>query len=171
MFILASQLTGLPIASLDDQSKVGVVRGFFVDPENGRLLGFDVQTGMLQSRVLAWTDILETTKEALITQSSENLVPLEEVLRIQEIKNQGYKILGAGVETENGEHLGQVEDFLIDFESGAVDKYYIKGLFKQKRTIPSERVIKIVPGKIIVQNNEPVKVKAKVSDKIVEEAV
>ena len=49
MFIEAKKILGLSVAAVDTESKIGEIRQLLIEPENGTLLGFLVQTGGILS--------------------------------------------------------------------------------------------------------------------------
>lgn len=144
MMIEAIKLIGLPVAAEDILSKVGIIRRIIVNPENGQLMGFLVLTGFFSpAKVLSVIDIKFWDKDAIITDSEENLVEPDEIVRIKAVLDQKIDIMGMNTETESGKSLGFVENFLIDTETGSVIKYYLKDMLGQSRIMPADKVIKI----------------------------
>jgi len=145
MFIEAKKLIGLPVAAMDTQSKVGQIRQILIDPENGRLLGFEVATGGILSpkKILAISDIRDWDPNGLVTESINNLIGPSEVLRIKNILDKKIFLLGMKAKTESGKSLGAVEDLLLDTETECVTKYYLKDLLGQARILSADKVIKI----------------------------
>ena len=145
MFIEARKLIGLPVASLDTQSKIGQIRQILIDPENGHLLGFQVATGGLLSpkKILSVIDIRDWDPNGIVTSSIDNLVDVQEIVRIKEILAKKINLLGMKARTESGKSLGSVEDLLIDTDGQGVAKYYLKDLLGDARVFGSEKVIRI----------------------------
>lgn len=145
MFIEAKKLLNLPIAALDVQGKIGEIKKIIIDPTNGNVLGFLIQTGGVFSakKVIASLDIREWDTNGLVTESIENLIEQGEIIRIKEILDEDFSLIGLKAKTESGKNLGQVEDFLIDTENQCVVKYYLKDLLGKKRVLSYDRVIKI----------------------------
>ncbi len=145
MYIEAKKLIGMPVAATDTQSKVGEIRQIIVDPENGNLLGFLVSSGGIFSpkKVLSITDIRDWDPKGIVTESIDNLVSAEEIIRIKEILDKKINLLGMRAKTESGKGLGVVEDLLIDTDNQCVGKYYLKDLLGDARVFGSEKVQKI----------------------------
>lgn len=145
MYIEAKKLINLPVAAMDTQSKIGEIRQILVDPENGRLLGFEVATGGILSpkKILATTDIRDWDPNGIVTASIDNLVNADEIVRIKQILDKKIFLLGMKAKTEAGKNLGAIEDLLIDTETECVAKYYLKDLLGKARVFPAEKVVKI----------------------------
>ncbi|MBM2820969.1 MAG: PRC-barrel protein [Candidatus Berkelbacteria bacterium] len=144
MLIEAKQLIGLPVAAEDTQSKIGKVFQVLIDPENGRVLGFEVVSGGIfaPKRVLSITDVREWDPNGIVTATIENLVDPQEIIRINEIIKKNIYFLGMKAKTENGKGLGVVDDLLIDTETESVVKYYLKDLINS-RVLTADKVTKI----------------------------
>lgn len=145
MFIEAQKLIGLPVAAEDTNSKIGQIHQILIDPENGRVLGFEITpTGILPpTKVLSITDIVDWDPNGLVTHSIDNIVDKNEILRIKEIIDKNIYLIGKGCQTESGKNLGKAEDLLIDTETESVTKYYINDLFGQARVFTADKVVKI----------------------------
>lgn len=145
MFIEARKLIGLPVAAMDTQSKIGEIRQILVDPENGRLLGFEIATGGILNpkKILATTDIRDWDPNGIVTASIDNLVESKEVVRIKEVLDRKIFLIGMKAKTESGKGLGMVEDLLIDTDTECVAKYYLKDLLGKARILTADKVIKI----------------------------
>jgi len=155
MLLLSSQIINLPVGSLESQSKVGVIRSIVFDPQNGKVLAFLVQTGGLLSanRALSTIDVAEIDKQGLVIKSQEELVPIEEIIRLKDVLKRKIPILGQVAKTESGRGLGRISDVLIDCQTMAIVKYYLKGLFVGERILPAENVVEIKKEGVIFQED------------------
>jgi len=153
MFIEATKIIGLPVAAFDTQSKAGIVSDILIDPDNGNLLGFLINEGILVAKkVLAISDVKEWDPNGLVTESIENLVGINDVVRIKELIDKKVHLLGMRAKTESGKSLGEVENYLVDSTCQCVTKYYLKDILGKKRILTADKVIKI--NKIIVFSDE-----------------
>jgi uncharacterized protein YrrD len=145
MMIEATKLINLPIAAVDTESKIGVIANLVIDPENGTLMGFLVSTGNLigGKKVLSAVDIRDWDPNGIVTSSAENIVSIDEIVRIKQVVDQKIFLLGMSAKTENNKGLGKVEDLLIDTDTQSVVKYYLKDLLGKERVISSNNVLKI----------------------------
>lgn len=150
MFIEAKKLIGLPVAAEESQSKIGQISQIVIDPENGRILGFLVKTGGSASwRIFAPTlalsivDIKEWDPNGLVTESVDNLVNPNEIIRLKDVLDKNIDFLKMSAKTEAGKSLGQIEDLLIDTDTETIAKYYLKDLLGKSRVLPAEKIIKV----------------------------
>ncbi|KKQ18687.1 MAG: hypothetical protein US31_C0002G0032 [Berkelbacteria bacterium GW2011_GWA1_36_9] len=145
MFIEATKLMGLPVGARDTQAKVGVIRQILVDPQNGSLLGFLVQTNgfFTPQKALSIIDVIDWDPNGLVTESIDNLVDPLEIVRLKEVIAKNIYLLGMKAKTESGIGLGEVENFLIDTDTQSVTKYYLKNLLGTNRILMSDKVFQI----------------------------
>lgn len=144
MMIEAKKLIGIPIAAEDALRRIGTIKQLVIDPENGQILGFLVSTGLFnQPKTISLMDIKYWDMNGLVTEYEENLLPIEEIVRIKEIIDKGIDFLDMSAATEDGKNLGKVEDLLVDTETGLVVKYYLRDLLGKSRILTHDKVIKV----------------------------
>lgn len=145
MFIEAKKIIGLSVAAIDEQAKVGTITDILVEPENGNVLGFLVSPGGLLSpkKALSIVDVTDWDPKGIVTRSVENLVPPQEIVRINEILQKRIQLLGMKAKTESGKNLGEVENFLIDSETQSVTKYYLRDILGNRKIFSSDKVSRI----------------------------
>lgn len=157
MMIEAKKLINLPIAAVDGLRKIGSVYQIIVNPETGQLMGFLVSLGLFSKpKVLSFLDIKFWDENGLVTELEENLVEIDEIVRIKNVLNQKINLLEMSAKTESGKSLGLVENFLIETETGTVVKYYLKDLLGTSRIMPADKVIKIEKTIIFSDDEEKI---------------
>ena len=156
MFIEAKKIIGLPIASIEEESKVGEVLQLVIEPQNGVLLGFLVRSGGFFStaKALSVVDVREWDPKGLIIGSINHIVAIGEIVRLKEIVDQKIIILGLKARTESGKNLGLIVNLLIDTDTLTVAKYYVKNiLLGDERVFPSNLVVKIDNKTVVFQDD------------------
>jgi len=145
MFVEATKLLNLPVASEESMSKIGEISEIIVDPDNGTISGFLVKLPGIfgPQKVLSVVDVLAWDPNGIVTSDQENLVDKNEIVRIQRILNQNFHLIGLRAETESKKHLGQIEDFLIDTETQTVAKYYLRNILGNSLILGNDKVVKI----------------------------
>lgn len=143
--IEATKLIGTAVAAVDSQSRIGEIREIFIDPNNGKIMGFLVKMdGLLgPTRALSFMDIKDWDPNGIVTETEENLVEPSEIVRIKKLIEKNIILLGMKAETESGKSLGKVENFLIDTQTETVVKYYLNDLILGQKIIPADKVIQI----------------------------
>lgn len=145
MIIEAKKLIGLPVAAMDVRAKVGVVSEVLIAPENGKLLGFLVKVPgfFAPQKALTVSDIKNWDPKGLVTDSFENIVDPDEIVRIKEVLDKKIILIGLKAKTQSGKNLGVVDNFLVDTETETVIKYYLKDLLGKSRIFTADKVIAI----------------------------
>lgn len=145
MFWRSSQLIGLPVASQEDNKKVGIITQIIFEPTDGALLGFLVKPEKFLSRTLALSvaDIHEYDKQGVVIKNAEALVPVEEIVRFKKVLESKIKVVGANVKIQGGTTIGKVYDTLINLDLAILDKIYISGILQQGHIISAEHIVKI----------------------------
>lgn len=155
MYLQASHILNLPVASLDPQEKIGNVFDIIVDPKELKSVGFLVIKRSLfvsQKLLLSQSDVLDIDKHGIVTRNEENLVEPNEVIRIKNILKNKVKILNQRACTKSGKNLGKISDLVFEKETGFVSKFYIHGWLEDK-IIPREKLIKITSKKLIFEDD------------------
>ena len=154
MLILASTILNSPVASIESQSKIGAVKKIIIDPNTGEIIAFGVApTGFFVSdKALSAKDVLDVDKNGVVTNTQENLVEVDEIVRIKELQKERITIIGQKAVTESKKNLGNIYDYLIETDTLIILKYYIKSLFDE-RILPNDKVIKIDKNAVVFSND------------------
>lgn len=151
MFITASKIFDLPIASLESKSKIGFVGNLIFNPDDLTLIALEVITGkfIFQKKLfLSAIDIIDFDKNAIVIRNEESLVKPQEIVRIDKIIKDKTPIFGQKAVTKSHQNLGKIFDLLIDTETSAIIKFYVSNLF-QERIFPSDKVEKITAKAVV----------------------
>ena len=100
--------------------------------------------------------------DLVVLSKNPSLVDPEEIIRLQEVLAKEIDLLGLPAETASGKSLGVVENFLVDSETQAVVKYYLRDLLGQSRVMDAGKVIRI--DKTIVFADDESEVKSGVAE-------
>jgi len=155
MQLLASELIDMPIGAIDEQSKVGTIEEIVISPEDGKLLGLIVGSGILgfNKSSIGWQDILDADKNGLVIQTSDNLLSVEDNIRISEVIQTGFSLDNLPVETKSGQKLGNINDYSLNMESGNLSKIHVHQLLPpQDRIISRSNIISINKDKVVVRD-------------------
>jgi sporulation protein YlmC with PRC-barrel domain len=154
MLIEKSNLVGLPVFELENQTRVALLVDFFIDEAEIKIDAAIVKTDGLIShqKYISAHEIADISRAALIAQNEDSLVEPTELVRLYKNHKKRARIVGERVYTKKGEFLGTVFDYVIESGSLAITRIYLKKLFDQ-RIIHSSAIIKIEQHKIIVKDN------------------
>lgn len=135
---------------MDTSRKIGTVKQFIFNPDDGSLLGLLVSTGgwFSKNMVLSAQDIIDFDRNGIVTKLEENLVGVDSIVRVKNVLRDRISVLGQNAITESKNRIGKISDLLIDTETLCIVKYYIHG-FIQEKILPANKIIKITPKAVI----------------------
>lgn len=128
MLVLASQVKNSPILSIRNGHAVAQTGDMLVDADRLEVAAIFCTSGSWRknNHVLLLRDIREFSHSGLIIDSLEDIEDIGEIVRLNDLVNRNYQVIGKAVVTENGTKLGKVEDYSIDTISNLIQKLYIK---------------------------------------------
>ncbi|MBU2595394.1 PRC-barrel domain-containing protein [Patescibacteria group bacterium] len=159
MLISALELKDGEVISLESGAVIGKIREPIVDPNNGKVLAFDVRVGFLTKRlILSSNDIIEWQHSALLVYGMNVLVEPIEIKRVFDLIKKRVRIIGKKALTQKGVKLGRVEDVYIDSTTGMIAKYnlthgILSNFIEEGRIIPANLVVKIDKKGIIFKDS------------------
>ena len=117
MILLGSKLFKTPVMSLQTGGEVGKTVEAIIDPASLAIVGYTVQ-GQLISQdtgtVLRIADVRELSDLGFIVDSIDELVNPAEIIKLQEIYNLGFGLVGISVLDERRKKIGKVTDYTVE---------------------------------------------------------
>jgi len=172
MFILSSQIQDAPILSIRNGHTVAVAGSILIDADKLEAAAvFCKSPGWRgDNHVLLLRDIREFSRAGIIIDSLEDIEDIGEIIRLGDIVERNYQVIGKPVVTESGTKLGKVEDYSVDTDSNLIQKIYIKpsllkNLMVNNLVIDRKHIVRAEDHKIIVSDaslKSPDKAKAEV---------
>lgn len=158
---LYTDLIGMSVITEYSSLPVALVRDVIIDPENGKLLAFVVN----KDNIIVPIDIIGINN-GLIISDKDHILPISDVLRVQEVSKMKINIIGASVVTERAKmNLGRVVDYEIDAKHMVLTKIHVAKTFFffrfQERIIYQRQIVKIGKEIIIVKDSNECVVKEK----------
>jgi uncharacterized protein YrrD len=140
---LAGELIGLPVVTLDGGSKLAKVEDMIVDPARRQVLALVVQEKVLgrPARAIPFGRLTASGPDALVVQNSKVTLDVDRDPVLKGLDN-GQRVQGAEVMTDDGRRIGTVRDMLIDDRTGEIKAYSVaRGDGDALRSIPSDSVV------------------------------
>jgi len=143
--------------SLQTGAPVGTTLGLIINPNNLKIEGFYCQDRFENKQlILPATEIRDILPQGIVVNDHEALTEPEELVRLKEVINIGFELIGKTVVTVSKERLGKVNDFAADNQSLFIQKIYVgQSLLKSFGTgqlsIDRNHIVEITNRKIIVQ--------------------
>ena len=152
---LYSKIVGMPVFSPESVQPIYIARDMVVDPDSGKVVAIVVDSA--RGLIITPMDIV-SLKHGILIRRKDDVVEMEDVLRVKDIVEDGRELMGKNVETENGERLGKVVDLAIDAKSLILNKIHtarsILGIVHHNpRIIPAKNIVEVLEDKVIVKDS------------------
>lgn len=160
MLINGSRLIGCPILSLHVGGAVANVSDIIVDPNDLKIIGFQVFGPLVRGEVgnvLPVDSVREFSRTGMIVDSIDELVDSEEVIRIRDILSLNFSLLGLKVVSASKSKLGKVADYITDSDSWdiyqlIVQRPIMKSLLDPELIISRTEIIEVNDYQVVVKD-------------------
>lgn len=155
MLIEASHLLGVPVVN-EKQKALGRVDILVFDAADAKIAGMQIEkNGVIKKFAgLFFDDLVNLSRTGVATEDGRLQTDLT---TLDSIAKTSGKVIGVTAMTESGQALGKVSDVVFEAETGAIVRFELRHLLRE-RLIPRQFLVSITPQKIIFQDvvNEPV---------------
>lgn len=141
-----------------------------IDPRNLTIIALYVQGPQIDVHpsVLHISDIRESGVLGFIVNDSSVLMSTEGLVRLEEILNFHFTLIGTAIYDTNGKHLGKVADYAFEPASYTIQQLYVQQSFLKSISVVSNiihrnQIVSVTKERIVVES-------ASIKDKIVENA-
>jgi sporulation protein YlmC with PRC-barrel domain len=158
MLQLAKSFTNIPVMSLRTTGLVAMAEQPIINPNNLKIEGWYCKDQFSKhTMILLSKDVRDIVPQGLAIDDYERLSEPEELVRLQEIINLQFELLGKHVITDHKRRLGKVSDYAVDTISFMVQKLYIsqpvyKTLSGGQLSIDRSQILEITNQRIVVQD-------------------
>lgn len=128
MLVIASQLIGTPIMSLQTGTELARTKTAIIDPRLLSIVAYEVDGPLLDQRpsFLRIVDIRELGDIGMIIDSSDEFVSLNDVIKLKEIYDLHFPLVGLEVIDDKNNKLGKVEDYTIEMGSFVIQQINVR---------------------------------------------
>jgi len=146
------------ILSLRTGRPVGHAYSPVINPNNLKIEGwYATARGEKDSLVLPAGQIRDVIAKGLVVDDHDAITHPDDLVRMKNILDINYELIGKPVVTESKRRLGKIQDYSVDDDSMYVQKLYItqsllRGINKKQLIIDRDQVIEITDKKIIVND-------------------
>jgi len=158
MLLLGSRLIGTPIMGLQTGTQLAQTATPLIDPANLKIMAYVVQGPLLVDHpsLVRVADIRELSDIGMIIDSSDEFIGVDDVIKIRELYELGFKLVGMNVIDETKHKLGKVDDYSVDSASFVIQQLsvgrgLIKSLTDTSLLIHRSQIVEINDDHIIVQ--------------------
>ena len=149
----------MPIMGLQTGTQLAVTKAPIIDPSNLKIIAYEVEGPLLSESpsFLRINDVREISNVGMIIDSNDEFVGLEDVIKIKNVYNLDFKLIGMNVINEDKIKLGKVESYNIDSDSFIVQQLNIKQGFLKNITesgmlIHRSQIVEINIHNIIIKS-------------------
>ncbi|MEO6109657.1 MAG: hypothetical protein ABIP50_01435 [Candidatus Saccharimonadales bacterium] len=133
MLILGSRLKDTAVMSLQTGTRLARINAPIIDPNNLKIIAYQVDGPLLTEHpsFLLTDDIREMGNLGMIIDSSEELIGISDVIKIEKLLRIAFQVIGKPVIDEHKHKLGKVEDYTVETGSFVIQQLNVKrGLIK-----------------------------------------
>lgn len=158
MLQLSASLINRPVWSLRSGDQIATTTGLVLNPNNFKIEGFHCIDRFSGDHVIVLSqDIRDNVAQGLIVNDHDALTDPDELIRLKDVLQINFEILGKLVVTVHKRRLGKVNDFAADNQSLYIQKIYVsqsilKSLNSGQLSIDRNQIVEVTDTKIIVQD-------------------
>ena len=159
MLLPRDRLLNLPLMSLQTGTRVGLATQHIIDPRRLDIIAFYCEGPLIDfsPAILHTADIREFSSIGLIIDGADNIMPPDDLVRLQEIIDYKFELIGKQVVEESGTKLGKVGDYTVDSDSFYIIKIHVKptlwqSLGRAELLIDRTQIREINDKQIVVRN-------------------
>jgi len=165
MLQLSASLLNKSVLSLRTGSPIATISGPIINPDKLKIEGFYCQDRFDKRQlVLLVQDIRDVLPQGYVVNDHDVLAEPEELIRLKEVMELDFELIGKPVVTVSKEKVGKVSDYATETETMYIQKIYvaqsiIKSLTGGSLSIDRSQVNEITPRRIIINEllkNAPV---------------
>lgn len=133
MLITGERLLNAPVLGLQTGGELARTREPVIDPSNLEILAYELVGPLLDTEpsLLRVADVREFSDIGLIVDSSDEFVSPDDIIKLGDIYQLHFTLIGMPVIDEKGRKLGKVHGYTVDTASFLVNQLSVKRPFLQ----------------------------------------
>jgi len=168
MLLLSKSITDQPIMSLRSGGRVATAHQPIFNPDNLKIVGFHATDNVSgEHLVLLTQDIREHIDKGFVVDDIDTLAEPEDLVRLKDILEINFSLIGKTVTTEKKKKIGKVSDYAVDSTSYYVQKIYVgqslmRNFAQGELSVDRKQIVEVTDEKIIIKDPQQLtKAKAK----------
>jgi uncharacterized protein YrrD len=162
MLQLSGSFVNRPVLSLRTGGQVATTIGTIINPNNLKVEGFYCQDEFEHKKtaILLSQDIRDVILQGIVVDDHDSLSEQDELVRLKDIVNIRFELLGKQVITTTKQRLGKVVDYAVDLDSMFIQKLYVapsmfKNLAGGNLGVDRTQIVEIGDKKVIIHDIMP----------------
>jgi len=158
MLQLSAAILNRPVMSLRTGTQVATATKPIINPNNLKIEGFYCIDRFNNSQlILLQQDIRDIIPQGFVINDHEVLSEPEELIRIQDLLDLNFELLGKQVETVSKDKVGKVGDYAVEVTSMSIQKIYatqsiLKSFTGGSLSIDRSQVNEITNKRVIIND-------------------
>lgn len=146
------------VLSLRTGTAIATITGPVINPNNLKIEGFYCQDRYDRKQlVLLYQDIRDILPQGYVVNDHDVLTEAGELVRLKEVLELSFELIGMPVETISKQKVGKVSDFATEIETMFIQKIYVsqsilKSFTGGSLSIDRSQVNEITPKRIIIND-------------------
>jgi len=158
MLLWREKIENVPIMSLQTGAQLGTASEPIVDPHTLKIIAFYCTGKLIEARpaILHTDDIREFGQMGFIINDSDDIMPVEDLVRLQDVINLHFELIGKAVIDTNKRKVGKVGNYIIESNSFNIMKLGVKRPLLQaigdtEAIIDRRQIVEVTDKEIIVE--------------------
>jgi len=158
MLQLSNSLLNVPVLSLRTGSPVATALEPIINPNNLKIEGFYCEDIFDKTElILLHQDIRDVLPDGFVVDDHESLVEPEELVRLKDILDLRFVLLGKPIETTSKEKVGKASDYAVETTTMFIQKIYatqslLKSITGGSLSIDRTQIVEITSKRIIIND-------------------
>jgi len=159
MLLIGSRLLHTPVMSLQTGTKLATTAKPIIDPANLHIMAYELEGDLLtvHPSFLRTLDIREYGRLGMIVNSSDEFVELDDIIKLKQIYELQFSLIGLTVVDEHKRKLGKVDDYTVEtgdffIQQLNVRRGILKGITDTGLLIHRSQIIEINNSTIVVKS-------------------
>jgi sporulation protein YlmC with PRC-barrel domain len=157
MFQLSKALINRPVMSLRTGRPVATTTQAIINPDNLKIEGLYCQDSVNKKRlVLIYQDIRDSIPQGLVIDDHDVLCEPEELVRLKNVLDIGFELIGMPVYTTTKKRLGKVSDYAVESSTFYIQKFYVSQSllksFNGSLSVDRSQIVEITNKRIVIQD-------------------
>ena len=156
-----------PVMSLRTGGQVATATMPIINPNNLKIEGWYCQDRFSKDTlILLSQDVRDVIRQGLVINDHDNLSDPSELVRLKEMLELKFELLGKPTVTLNKQRLGKVDDYAVEIDTFYIQKIYLaqsilKNLKDGNLGVDRSQIVEITNRKIVVEDLlKPIKASA-----------
>lgn len=160
MLLPNSRLDAMPVMGLQTGSELARTSGAVIDPGRLQILAYTLSGPLVGgTRMLRIADVRELSDLGFIVDSSDEFIEPDDVIKLKEIYDLHFVLIGMPVIDEHKHKLGKVDGYTIDSNSFLIQQLQVRrsllrSLNDTQLLVHRSQIVEINDNEIIVKSGE-----------------